>query len=833
MERHDDIRLAVDEFADTPRAFMLSEVRSSIDPCEPGHNISELMDKDSRFLRLTSAEEGDWFVSKELLTSWLINLNLKLARAATFRLNGHQWRMSLNSLRAEGGWDETPSSLVEFGSHLGLLGQGHSSDHVAFPFATILASLDKSYAELACQFAQRVAGDPDASISLTRSLANAVDEVLISNFPDKIVGIIKAREGLQQGVTLTLEELGNQMGGLSRERVRQLEKTFWDSLSREKAEKNAHREFLWIFLREVLMHNGSLVWHLSCKDMAARLFLAKCLDVPYLNLPDGLVAFGHSSEVLEQMLALEPKQALDLARYVDGATVVRELASDKRCGLVLSDLQPIAESLSSDRRRRLSKGQRVYLTLQEMGRPTHFSEIAEHYNASYPEDQSSERSIHAILGREQYGIVWVGIRGTFALQEWGFSRPTNTLFDTTTTIVTEEYKRTGKPVSTDVISAELHKHRQLVDPTSFIFVTHMNKELRYVLSEAFVPTALVRTAARKHTPDDPTLATANTIDKLPISSIAGPEFHGRQLQRVATLTGLSVGHLKELMYTGKGPVELADAFSTRERLLRAEAAVVRFEGALLAWKERRRDTRAAWIVPEKALSRGRLSILVSQEAERIVGAQMRPITDAERWLPFLSIELARVIKNFRSADFAVLQKMLVKANRYARIADDVRPWSTDFPGDLACLSIYWLYQYEPTPPGLRLLKLLAGAYCTNLGHLVALHPQAVRLIQKNEATVWTHLAIALTQAGLLEDVSNADPKVGAKFDLILYLSERSIEIIDKRPSGGCLWVIGGFDELSRTTKELGDRGIRFTFSPNGGRATGHRPSWYTVWEGWS
>lgn len=82
---------------------------------------------------------------------------------------------------------------------------------------------------------------------------------------------------------------------------------------------------------------------------------------------------------------------------------------------------------------------------------------------------------------------------------------------------------------------------------------------------------------------------------------------------------------------------------------------------------------------------------------------------------------------------------------------------------------------------------------------------------------------------LLIDLSNADTLGGTKFDLIPYLSERSIETIDNRPSGGSLWVIGGRDELSSLMKELGGRGIKFTFSPNGGRATGRRPSWFTKW----
>jgi hypothetical protein len=63
-------------------------------------------------------------------------------------------------------------------------------------------------------------------------------------------------------------------------------------------------------------------------------------------------------------------------------------------------------------------------------------------------------------------------------------------------------------------------------------------------------------------------------------------------------------------------------------------------------------------------------------------------------------------------------------------------------------------------------------------------------------------------------------------ELVALLAAESLEAIDRRASGGALWVVGG--------RELADRlaahatgGHRFTFAEAGGRATKHRPAWWT------
>ncbi|MCC7104299.1 MAG: DNA topoisomerase 3 [Chloroflexi bacterium] len=58
-----------------------------------------------------------------------------------------------------------------------------------------------------------------------------------------------------------------------------------------------------------------------------------------------------------------------------------------------------------------------------------------------------------------------------------------------------------------------------------------------------------------------------------------------------------------------------------------------------------------------------------------------------------------------------------------------------------------------------------------------------------------------------------------------YLRQAGLEVIDKRPIGS-LWVVDG-DPPSPALVAARASGVRFTFAKNGGRATRHRPAWFS------
>lgn len=63
-------------------------------------------------------------------------------------------------------------------------------------------------------------------------------------------------------------------------------------------------------------------------------------------------------------------------------------------------------------------------------------------------------------------------------------------------------------------------------------------------------------------------------------------------------------------------------------------------------------------------------------------------------------------------------------------------------------------------------------------------------------------------------------------DILKLLKSNNIRYVDKRPNGGCLWIIGG-QELSSTVKKAKNLGFKFQFKPEGGRAIKNQPGWWT------
>ena len=62
--------------------------------------------------------------------------------------------------------------------------------------------------------------------------------------------------------------------------------------------------------------------------------------------------------------------------------------------------------------------------------------------------------------------------------------------------------------------------------------------------------------------------------------------------------------------------------------------------------------------------------------------------------------------------------------------------------------------------------------------------------------------------------------------IIEILKKENIKYIDKREFGGAFWIIGG-SELGNIVDILSKKGIKFTYAPNGGKASNKMPAWWT------
>lgn len=66
----------------------------------------------------------------------------------------------------------------------------------------------------------------------------------------------------------------------------------------------------------------------------------------------------------------------------------------------------------------------------------------------------------------------------------------------------------------------------------------------------------------------------------------------------------------------------------------------------------------------------------------------------------------------------------------------------------------------------------------------------------------------------------------SRFDLKAEIKKAGFHYVDKRNSGGALWIIGGH-ELDKFVKKCRRKGVKFTFKASGGRATQGKAAWWT------
>ena len=60
------------------------------------------------------------------------------------------------------------------------------------------------------------------------------------------------------------------------------------------------------------------------------------------------------------------------------------------------------------------------------------------------------------------------------------------------------------------------------------------------------------------------------------------------------------------------------------------------------------------------------------------------------------------------------------------------------------------------------------------------------------------------------------------------MSSSGFEYVDKRMSGGSLWLVASESEGRPLAEKCKELGVSFVFTAKGGRASKKRPAWYSV-----
>ncbi|HDK28129.1 MAG TPA: hypothetical protein ENG48_13720, partial [Candidatus Atribacteria bacterium] len=467
-------------FAQYEHCFIFEDLLIYVKPDFDRELLKRALLNDSRFI-LLNKENSDkkYFIPKKRLFQWFCQLNLRLAKAKQFRLSKHQLAMLTSFLCIHDRWDTPPAEVIQFGKQFGFIGTTYTENQYVFPLAYILSFMSHRLSEVTVKHIIKEISSDTIDINFSfRHLAQELIQEKFSCFTKRECYIIKAREGLLIGKKMTLDWIGIHYG-ITRERVRQIESKFWYKLRHPVHAPTFSRALIY----NIMSKQGNLIFTANSSEDLTISFLAKCSGVPFIILPDiKKLILGVFSED-----TILPKSSSSIFKYVDVASIISRLESDDYPCFIKSDLKTLAESIRRFRLKHLNKRQKAYLALRTIGKPAHSAKITEVYNSLFPDHPSTEHNIHAVLSYEKYGVVWIGIRSTFALKEWGYEHPSATLFDTVTKIVEEKYKETTRPVSFEIIVAEMGKYRQFVRNSSLTIASHCNPNLRRIGKNSFIP----------------------------------------------------------------------------------------------------------------------------------------------------------------------------------------------------------------------------------------------------------------------------------------------------------------------------------------------------------
>ena len=189
------------------------------------------------------------------------------------------------------------------------------------------------------------------------------------------------------------------------------------------------------------------------------------------------MTLGRAAGLFQKARELLP----ELAQEVELRSPLRRSQHDGMLPVVVSEALLTADTA------RDTKSWRVRKVLDELGRPAHYSAIADEYNHLYPDDYASENSIHAILSREEHGVVWTGARGAYGLEEAGVFRPVMSYAQAVLSIVTAKYGRTSRPVPFAVVAAEIGKYRYAPNLDSVRISLDLHPDLRRLEQDTYVP----------------------------------------------------------------------------------------------------------------------------------------------------------------------------------------------------------------------------------------------------------------------------------------------------------------------------------------------------------
>lgn len=321
---------------------------------------------------------------------------------------------------------------------------------------------------------------PETTTSTPVNIENMVKDILSTIEREREREIVSRRFGLYDRKE-TLEQIGELLG-ITRERVRQLEKAVVQKLKAAAEKDLPHVKNIEGQLVELLLNSGNVARVTKIakkfdkdneKLAQSRIsFLASLC--PKLVVVDDNDHFYHSIAIKsvhdEKKLKDEVSKIIDAIKKISEPSKIDAVAE----AVKNKDTKHVAALASTSKQLATLNGlwglikwpmvnpknirDKIYVILNVNGKPMHFNEIAGSIKESeFKRKDVTTQAIHNELIKDGR-FVLIG-RGIYALKEWGYAK------GTVADIISEVLKKAGEPLHRDEIVKRVLKSRQVKETT--------------------------------------------------------------------------------------------------------------------------------------------------------------------------------------------------------------------------------------------------------------------------------------------------------------------------------------------------------------------------------
>lgn len=316
----------------------------------------------------------------------------------------------------------------------------------------------------------------------TIDLEGGVDDILKLIDQEREREIITRRFGLYDRKE-TLEQIGELLG-ITRERVRQLEKSI---LTKLKTAASEGRSETITKLEKNLIRELSEIGRVArAQDLADKLYGKKANNVQkahvffVASIAPGLLALEENDNYYSAVAIADYSDDKDLKKHIDEIVNTIKVAGEPQTVDQLFDKLDYESPKQIEALATISKKlaqlknlwglakwptvnpknirDKIYVILSENAKPMHFSEISKSIkNSSFKRKDVTTQAIHNELIKDKR-FVLIG-RGIYALKDWGYSR------GTVSDIIEKVLKNAKEPLHRDEIVKRVLRSRQVKETT--------------------------------------------------------------------------------------------------------------------------------------------------------------------------------------------------------------------------------------------------------------------------------------------------------------------------------------------------------------------------------